>query len=142
MTVVPAQTYTTGMTNSNGAYEAYARQSRVFLRQAYEELGRADTRQASEKGWGAATQMVKAIAEQRGVDHGAHYLLHRMVRRLNEELDDDDVFDWFATAGHLHQNFYEGGYGERQVRNGLSQVSAFIEKLEPLLNGRNGASSS
>ena len=44
----------------------YREQSRVFLAQAhFEELAKGDLQQASEKGWGAASQMVKAIAQER-----------------------------------------------------------------------------
>ena len=45
---------------------AYRDQSRAYLEQANEELARDDLRQASEKGWGAASQIVKAVAEERG----------------------------------------------------------------------------
>ena len=38
---------------------AYRDQSRAYLEQANEELARDDLRQASEKGWGAASQIVK-----------------------------------------------------------------------------------
>ena len=36
-----------------------------LLAQARQELARGDVRQASEKGWGAAAQAVKAVAESR-----------------------------------------------------------------------------
>ena len=36
-----------------------------LLRQAREELAAGDVRQASENGWGAAAQIVKAIAARR-----------------------------------------------------------------------------
>ena len=39
------------------------------MEQANEELARDDLRQASEKGWGAASQIVKAVAEERGWEH-------------------------------------------------------------------------
>ena len=47
----------------------YREQSRrgVFLAQAHEELAKGDLQQASEKGWGAASQMVKAVAQERGL---------------------------------------------------------------------------
>ena len=48
---------------------AYRDQSRAYLEQANEELARDDLRQASEKGWGAASQIVKAVAEERGWEH-------------------------------------------------------------------------
>ena len=44
---------------------AYREQSRRFLEQARSELREGDLAQASEKGWGAASQMVKAVAEAR-----------------------------------------------------------------------------
>ena len=48
---------------------AYRDQSRAYLEQANEELARDDLLQASEKGWGAASQIVKAVAEERGWEH-------------------------------------------------------------------------
>ena len=46
--------------------QKYRDSSRSLLSQAKTELAAGDVRQASEKAWGAAAQMVKAIAEQRG----------------------------------------------------------------------------
>ena len=40
-----------------------------LLRQAKVELAAGDVRQASEKGWGAAAQIVKAIAARRDWEH-------------------------------------------------------------------------
>ena len=54
------------------ATQKYHQQSRHLLTQALRELDQGDLVQASEKGWGAAAQMVKAIAEQRGWRHRAH----------------------------------------------------------------------
>ncbi len=44
----------------------YATTSRDFMTRANRYLDDNDLHQASEKGWGAAAQMVKAIAEERG----------------------------------------------------------------------------
>ena len=60
----------------------YKEQSRVFLAQAYEELAEGDLPQASEKGWGSAAQMVKAIAEERGWRHFSHRDIMRAVSAL------------------------------------------------------------
>ncbi len=119
------------MTNSNG----YADQSRIFLNQAYEELSRDDLRQASEKGWGAATQILKAYAEERGLDHSRHARMYGVVNRLVEETDDGTLRIYFNEAGGLHENFYEGQFGSRNVRDSLDSVSQFVEKVGGLLNG-------
>ena len=56
----------------------YQQASRQLLAQGPDELVRGDKQQASEKGWGAAAQMFKAIAERRGWDHRGH----RQIRRV------------------------------------------------------------
>ena len=43
--------------------QAYQQASQRFLDQAKQELAAGNLQQASEKGWGAAAQMIKAIAE-------------------------------------------------------------------------------
>ena len=65
--------------------------SRRLLAQARSELAAGDLRQSSEKGWGAAAQMVKAIAQQRGWRHGGHELLYDAVSILAREAGDDDI---------------------------------------------------
>ena len=87
---------------------AYGAQGRVFMAQAWEELERGDLRQASEKGWGAASQMVKAAAELRRWDHQSHGDLHNVVRMLAVEIGDRSLRQLFNTAGSLHQDFHEG----------------------------------
>ncbi len=51
--------------------QQYLQASERFLAQARRELADDDLAPASEKGWGAATQMLKAIAEQRGWEQAA-----------------------------------------------------------------------
>ena len=46
--------------------QTYQQASQRFLAQAKQELANGDLPQASEKGWGATAQILKAIAEQRG----------------------------------------------------------------------------
>ena len=52
--------------------QPYVDQAQVFLEQAYSEMRAGDLRQASEKGWGAASLMVKAVAEKQGEGHSRH----------------------------------------------------------------------
>ncbi len=126
------------MTADNGSAR-YAAQGKVFLRQAYEELSQDDLRQASEKGWGATVQLLKAYAAERGLEHQRHAHLFRVISRLVAETDDDDVRRQFGVAGDLHENFYEGEFDVRDVSVGLDDVSLLVGKVEVLLNGHNGA---
>ena len=127
------------MTNGASDPHEYAEQGRVFLNKAIEELGRGDLRQASEKAWGATAQVLKAYAEERGLEHNKHRHLYAVINRLVAEANDRSLVPLFATAGILNDNFYEGKFDRDVVAFGLAQVSQFVDKVETLLNGRNGA---
>ena len=113
----------------------YVDRSTRYLAQAAEELGRGDTLQASEKGWGATAQIVKAVAEERGWDHGRHANLFEVVRRVVAETGDQDLWLSFGAAGDLHTNFYEGVLGESDVDYHLGHVMRFVEKMRGQING-------
>ena len=70
---------------------SYRIASRQLLAQGREELQRGDTRQASEKGWGAAALMVKDVAERRGWEHRSHASLYTAISRLVNETGDDEI---------------------------------------------------
>ena len=108
--------------------------SRIFLAQASEELGRDDLRQASEKGWGAASQMVKAVADARGWEHHRHPSLFKVVRQVAEEASDRELRLMFDAAGELHSNFYDGHLDAEDVRVRLSDVANFVDKMDAILN--------
>ena len=72
-------------------HQKYTAASREFLDRAHEALAQDDLVQASEKGWGAAAQMVKTVAVKRRWRHSGHAALFQVVRRLVEETGDDDL---------------------------------------------------
>ena len=110
----------------------YQRRSRELLAKAYQELDD-DPAQASEKGWGAAAEMVKAIAEQRGWEHRHHHLLTIIVGRLRRETGDLELDQLFGYANNLHINFYEDAYDREAVEWRIQAVERFVDKVESLL---------
>jgi len=114
-------------------HEDYATAGREFLAKAQEALAANDLAQASEKGWGAAAQMVKAVAQRRGWGHNGHALLFQVVRRLAEETGDVQINELFHFANSLHSNFYENWMHAEMVQSGLDNVGRLMEKLEQLL---------
>lgn len=112
--------------------EGYAEKSRLFFRQAQEELVAGDLDQASEKLWGAAAQMVKAVAERRGWPHDSHQRLYRAVRQRGDETGDRELTRLFQTAGSLHFNFYEGTLPREYIEDTVAVVQELMEKLETL----------
>ncbi len=112
----------------------YQDAARHLLAQGFEELAAGDSRQASEKGWGAAAQMIKAVASSRGWKHDSHASLYGVIDRLVKETGDDGIRSRFSTANALHQNFYENWGGTDYVAGGLAEVRGLLDRLEPLLD--------
>ena len=106
-------------------HPTYREQAFTYWQQAQEELEKGDLRQASEKGWGAAAQIVKAVAEHRGIEHKSHRDLFEVVSGLNNE----QINAGFSFANTLHINFYEGWLNEDLVRQYLNSVGEFIDTL-------------
>ena len=113
--------------------QKYQQASEHFLAQAEQELAAGDLPQASEKGWGAAAQMLKAIADRRGWEHGRHRHYLRITSRLRAETGDGDVRRLFNTASALHENFYENEMMAEDVADGLADVKVLLAKLRHLL---------
>ena len=76
--------------------QRYSTASRSLLTQAFEELSAGDTQQASEKGWGAAAQIVKAVAHGRG--------LRESREHLNKSLPPDGGRLGWGAGAHLIAN--------------------------------------
>lgn len=115
----------------------HVNQSRKFLSQAFEELDAGDLLQASEKGWGAAAQIVKAVAVERGWEHSRHRQLRLAVTKLTEETDSFEIGRWFALAEALHANFYEGWLDGATLKDYLHNVSMLALQLEGVLDAAN-----
>ena len=112
--------------------QQYSDTGREFLARARTYLAEEDLLQASEKGWGAAAQMVKAAAESRGWRHNGHRDLYTTIDRLVEETGDDGIRLAFGSAGQLHTNFYEGWLPHETVEAHLAEVEELVGKLEAL----------
>ena len=103
-----------------------------YLRKARVHLAEGDLTQASEKGWGAAAEQVKAAAEARGLNHSTHRQLWRAMQLLAAESDDPELRRLFGFAGELQINFYEAWLDPDTVEDYLSHVERLVRKLEAL----------
>ncbi len=111
----------------------YREQSQVYLGQAREELAKGDLPQASEKGWGAASQMVKAIAQERGWQHRRHRDLYQIVGKLRLEIVNPKLTSLFSAATALRVNISENWHTAQDVEDHLRRVDRFLSRLEKLL---------
>lgn len=104
-----------------------------LLAQGVDELAAGDARQAAEKGWGAAAQMVKAVAQQRGWTHTNHGALFTTVSRLVRETGTPEIEPLFGAASALHVNFYENWMSVQHVEDELMRVRQLLELLQPMI---------
>ncbi len=115
----------------------YREQSRVLLAQAYEELEEGDLAQASEKGWGAAAQMLKAIADERGWTHDDPPELHSVMDRIYCETEDEELINLFCSAVFLGFGYCEGAFSAEYIKATLRDVEEFAQRSEGLLRRTN-----
>ena len=101
-----------------------------FLAKSHTYLAAGDLLQASEKGWGAAARMVKAVADTRGWRHSSHRDLYRAVDLVAAELADQRLRDLFRSTSALHQNFYEGWMTQADVAVGLRAAEEIVGRLQ------------
>jgi hypothetical protein len=113
--------------------EMHLKLSEKYLKDAEGFLDKGDYVQASEKAWGAASQMVKALAARRGVELRSHGELHKEVIELTKESGDDEIRLLWQSAISLHQNFYENWLPPEMVEKNIKDAKKFIDKLKLLL---------
>ena len=118
------------MESGNGESNKYAELSLWCIAEADSYLRRRNNIQASEKGWGAAAQALKAIAEERGWNHSSHGLIVDIAQQVADEQGRPDLFVSFGSAQSLHVNFYENWLATDSVATYLDAVKALLPELE------------
>jgi len=105
-----------------------------FLREAEELLKKGDGIQASEKGWGAAAQVVKAAAAREGKELRTHGELWKYVSGLRERRKDEEIGVLWDRANSLHTNFYENWLPLKEVEIRIRDVRKFVDKVKALIS--------
>ena len=113
-----------------GRTRDYLRLNNKYLQEAEALINKGDYVQASEKFWGAAAEIVKAVAAKRGIEIKSHGELYRFVSTLREELHEPELPRLFSLASTLHQNFYEDWLPPETVKDHAEAVRELVEKLK------------
>ena len=112
---------------------AYRRQAYEFLSKARSYLDDGDLHQASEKGWGAASHMVKAVAETQRWSYDNHAGFFRLVYRIEQDTSQSTLHEWMGDANLLHTFFYlrSDQLEPDTIERCLTNVTSMVEALEP-----------
>ena len=109
-------------------------QAREFLDRAGKHLADGDLHQASEKGWGAADQMAKAVALVQGWEYERHSHFHRVMNQARRLSGNDRLPFLHGRAEILHVNFYEltGDLDAVTIGEDLASMAELLNVLDPL----------
>ena len=112
----------------------YERQARDFLVKGQQYLAAGDLHQASEKGWGAAAHMAKAVAEAQGWRYDRHADFSRVMNQAILKTGNDRLRELRGIPNDLHGNYYERKrFLEAEIiRRDIESVAELLESLTPL----------
>ena len=117
-----------------GTVEDYRQQARDFLSKSWEYLAGDDLHQASEKGWGAAAWMAKAVATAQGWEYERHEQFNVILNNARRLTGDDRLPGLRSIASSLHGNFYTRGrfLDSESIGLDLERMAELLDILEPL----------
>jgi hypothetical protein len=98
-----------------------------YMNEAEDFLKKGDYVQASEKGWKAVAQAVKALAAKNGREIRSHRELQEYAASIIEK--DAELRKGWSAAGELHRNFYEAWLPPKLVRGYIEDVKEFLSRI-------------
>ena len=112
----------------------YRQQARVFLTKSHQYLVDDDLHQASEKGWGAAAWMAKAVADAQGWEYRTHGQFSVVLNNARQLTGDSRLPGLRSIANELHGNFYKRKLllDSDAIALDLEHVATLLDILEPL----------
>ena len=112
----------------------YRQQAREFLLKSRQYLAEDDLHQASEKGWGAAAWMAKAVADAQGWQYKRHAHFNVVMYQAQDLSGDARLDDLRGNANELHEHFYTRKRFLRAdvISRGLDRMAILLDILEPL----------
>ena len=112
----------------------YAAQARDFLAKSRDFLAIDDLHQASEKGWGAASHMAKAVAAAQGWEYDTHADFTKVMVNVRRLTNNPRIAELRDTANSLHVNYYlrKRQLDAADIRESLGRIAELVELLAPL----------
>ena len=122
------------MTTEEMTAAEHAQTARDFLAASDREFATGDHLQGSEKLYGAATQAVIAICQQRGWRYRSHRDMKNAVTNLAREQDDAGITGGFIAAENFHRNFFHDHMEDYEMDSDRPVVHHFVNRIIALLD--------
>ena len=112
----------------------YESQAREFLANSSDFLTAGNLHQASEKGWGAAAHMAKAVATAQGWQYESHADFSQVMYQASQLANNPRIRQIRSVANELHQNYYrrKRHLNAEAIREELEEVGELMDFLHPL----------
>ena len=121
-------------TTDRQAIEDYAGQAREFLSKARVYVQNDDLHQASEKAWGAAAHMARAVANANGWQYQTHSDFVTIIRNASELSGNERLRFLRGVATELRGNYDQRKrfLNGEEITADIESVAEMLEILEPL----------
>ena len=112
----------------------YEAQAREFLAKSREYLAAGDLHQASEKGWGAAAHMAKAVAIAQGWTYETHADFSTVLYEARRLTGNASLSGLRSIANELHFNYYrrKRHLNPDAIGEDLESIAQMVAILQPL----------
>ena len=127
------------MTMKEMSASEHAQTARDFLAASDREFAAGDHLQGSEKLYGAATQVIIAICQQRGWRYNNHRSMKWAVAEIAREQGNLLIVSGFSTAENFHRNFFHDHMEDYDVETERPAVHHFVNRLLTLLDSDDGS---
>ena len=109
--------------------------ARDFLGRSKSYLAQGDLHQASEKGWGAAAHIIKAVAAANGWDYEHHDHFSSVVMNARQRYRLPSLRELSRAAEALHVNYYKRKefLNADVSREDIGDVEKMVNFLQPFI---------
>ena len=106
-----------------------------FLERSKNYFAEGDLHQASEKGWGAAAHIIKAVAAANGWQYEHHDQFSSVVMNARQRYRQPSLREMSRAAEALHVNYYRRKelLNPDLIREDISDVEQMVNVLLPFL---------
>lgn len=109
--------------------------AKQFLARSKGYLADGDLHQASEKGWGAAAHIAKAVAHENGWDYEHHDQFDNIIANAAYRYHRQSLMQYGDSAHGLHRYYYQhpSFLNANRIQDRIADVEKLVITLEPLL---------